>query len=265
MALIKCPECGSSVSDKATTCPHCGVELKVSEELVCPVCHRSYPAGTTFCSADGSQLVPQSSMTPTCVICGTQYPDGNTKFCPQDGGAVVPGGYQTPSGAPVRQGGMRYQKANLGNRFLASLLDGLIAVGLSIPAIVLYVIGLANIHTYYDYDYYGYSYSYTSEDDAIPFFIIGLVLLIIPMIYAFIKDGLGNGQSWGKKALKLKVICIADSSKCTKGRSALRCLIGNLLSCIPFIGWLIEPIMVLATSDGRRLADKVAGTMVVNA
>lgn len=25
MALIKCPECGSSISDKAEKCPHCGL------------------------------------------------------------------------------------------------------------------------------------------------------------------------------------------------------------------------------------------------
>ena len=25
MALIKCPECGKSISDKASKCPHCGI------------------------------------------------------------------------------------------------------------------------------------------------------------------------------------------------------------------------------------------------
>ena len=25
MALIKCPECGNSISDKANKCPHCGL------------------------------------------------------------------------------------------------------------------------------------------------------------------------------------------------------------------------------------------------
>ena len=24
MALIKCPECGKEISDKAASCPHCG-------------------------------------------------------------------------------------------------------------------------------------------------------------------------------------------------------------------------------------------------
>ena len=30
MSLIKCPECGHDVSDKARTCPHCGYELRPS-------------------------------------------------------------------------------------------------------------------------------------------------------------------------------------------------------------------------------------------
>ena len=27
MALIKCPECNNEVSDKAETCPHCGMKV----------------------------------------------------------------------------------------------------------------------------------------------------------------------------------------------------------------------------------------------
>mgnify|MGYP000565577660 CR=1 FL=1 len=27
MALIKCPECGHQISDKAPVCPNCGVEI----------------------------------------------------------------------------------------------------------------------------------------------------------------------------------------------------------------------------------------------
>ena len=28
MAIIKCPECGNDISDKAATCPHCGVNVQ---------------------------------------------------------------------------------------------------------------------------------------------------------------------------------------------------------------------------------------------
>lgn len=32
MALIKCKECGKKVSDTATECPHCGIELQTTNE-----------------------------------------------------------------------------------------------------------------------------------------------------------------------------------------------------------------------------------------
>lgn len=35
MAIIKCPECGGDISDKAKTCPHCGTPI-----YICPECKR---------------------------------------------------------------------------------------------------------------------------------------------------------------------------------------------------------------------------------
>jgi len=37
-----------------------------------------------------------------------------------------------------------------------------------------------------------------------------------------------------------------------------------LVAIIPFVGWLIEPNMVLATEDGRKLGDKAANTQVID-
>jgi DNA-directed RNA polymerase subunit RPC12/RpoP len=34
MALIACPECGSDVSDRAPTCPRCGVPILVESKLI---------------------------------------------------------------------------------------------------------------------------------------------------------------------------------------------------------------------------------------
>lgn len=42
MALIKCPECGKEISDKATNCPYCGVPMGVTppaDAIRCPSCH----------------------------------------------------------------------------------------------------------------------------------------------------------------------------------------------------------------------------------
>ena len=36
MAIIKCPECGKDVSDKAEACIHCGYPLKEEDQRECP-------------------------------------------------------------------------------------------------------------------------------------------------------------------------------------------------------------------------------------
>lgn len=254
------PSNTSTVEQGAYNSSHVGNKTSFSvqtnneqQELVCPKCMTTYPAGSTFCPRDGEKLTTLNNLAYYCEKCGTKY-NSDTKFCPKDGGTVV-----------CRIAGQHYsqqfdtnvsfEKASLGSRFLASLLDGLICGVLAIPAIVLYAIGLSNAT--HNYDYY-------EDGKAGGYFFFAFILYLIPLTYTFIKDGLGNGQSWGKKAMGLRIIKVKDCSKCTKGASALRALVSTLVSMIPLIGWIIEPIMVLTTSDGRRLADKAAGTMVVN-
>ncbi len=258
--MYNCPTCNTPFEMGTKFCPKCGCNLEEAFIIdpVCPVCHKTYPAGSTFCTNDGAKLVSPEKLIPKCVICGTQY-TSDTKYCPKDGGAIIPEAlrYAHSHQSHGSNTAVYLEKASMGNRFVASLLDSLICVGLGIPAIIFYAIGMANVTT----DYYGS----TNYAGAAVFFILAFLLYIIPLIYTFIKDGLGNGQSWGKKAMNIKVVNISDKTNCTKGTSALRALIGWLINLVPFVGWLVEPIMVLATSDGRRLADKVAGTMVVNA
>ena len=33
MSMIKCPECGKNISDKAEKCPHCGISKKDIQNL----------------------------------------------------------------------------------------------------------------------------------------------------------------------------------------------------------------------------------------
>lgn len=55
MALIKCPECGNDVSDKAERCPHCGVSIAGMDDIVlcCPYClsSRLDPVNKKFSAA----------------------------------------------------------------------------------------------------------------------------------------------------------------------------------------------------------------------
>jgi len=82
--------------------------------------------------------------------------------------------------------------------------------------------------------------------------------------YALTKDGHGNGQSIGKKACGLMVINIDTGEPCSLGQSIGRGMVSGALGAIPLLGWFMEPIMVLADGDGRRLADHAADTQVID-
>lgn len=257
---FNCPICGTPFIKGTRFCQACGCNLEIEfiESPTCPQCKKGYPAGTKFCVADGSKLVRPEELIPRCVICNREYSD-DVKFCPQDGGAVRTGiakGISQSANtnfslqSPLIDGS--YPKASLGNRFLAALLDGLITVAMSIPAILFFVAGMDKTK------------DYEGSGEASGYFVAAFLLYLVPLVYNLIKDGLGQGQSWGKRSLNLMVISLDDKSSCSMGKSFLRNFISALIGIIPFVGWLIEPIMVLATEDGRKLGDKAANTQVID-
>lgn len=65
MAIIKCPECGHSVSDKAPVCPSCGVEI-AGHIRICPECGEAYfddqpscPHCKQMATSDSPVVAPQ--------------------------------------------------------------------------------------------------------------------------------------------------------------------------------------------------------------
>lgn len=255
----QCPKCSSDFTNGTKFCQTCGcnLELEFIENPTCPKCKTTYPTNTKFCVNDGSKLFRPEDLIPKCIICNTAYSD-DIKFCPRDGGeikVILTRQFSQPISYPSdiyrNIQNQKYPKASLGNRFLASLLDGLISTGLSIPAILFFVAGLDKSKGY--------------DNDAAPgLFFMAFFFYLIPLSYNFIKDGLGQGQSWGKKALDIMVVNLDNNTPCDKGKSFFRNFISVLVAIIPFIGWLIEPIMVIATDDGRKLGDKAANTQVID-
>jgi uncharacterized RDD family membrane protein YckC len=81
--------------------------------------------------------------------------------------------------------------------------------------------------------------------------------------YGFVKDGQARGQSIGKKKLGLMVVHLPTNAPCNRAQSALRQLVMAGTNVIPYLGWLVEPIVALAADGGRRLGDQVAGTQVI--
>ena len=85
---------------------------------------------------------------------------------------------------------------------------------------------------------------------------IGVVIgIILFLLYYLFQDGLGNGQSYGKRIVKTKVIDSRSGSPCTFGQSFIRNL---LLSILGFIDWLF-----IFGEKRQRLGDKAAKTFVV--
>lgn len=79
----------------------------------------------------------------------------------------------------------------------------------------------------------------------------------IGCIYPILKDGIRDGRSFGKGMLNLRVIDYQTGMPATIGQSCIRnCLCGFIDSCCCYLAMLVDP-------DGRRIADHVAGTVVI--
>ncbi|MBA4319889.1 MAG: hypothetical protein C0412_15935 [Flavobacterium sp.] len=276
-----CPKCSNHFAEKTKFCKICGCNLQeeIIEKPTCPKCKTVFSPDIKFCVHDGTKLVHPDKLIPKCVICNKTYTNG-AKFCPNDGGQImledeiiqkISTLIEPVSEAKERQfqevpqytnpkmmtqsDPPEYNKADIGKRFLAYLLDGFITLLLFIPSIVLISEVFINYFTYGDTSMYGFNSSKL---------IFGFILLILPFIYILIKDGLGEGQSYGKRALGLMVVNVNSNNPCSKSNSAGRNIMFSIICSVPYIGYLLEIIMVFANPKGRKLSDLVAGTQVID-
>lgn len=178
----------------------------------------------------------------------------DSKFCHSCGYKLT----NDTSNKPFFHEEKRYKKASIGLRFAAYIIDSVIKLILAIPSITFIIIFILSIIHYNEYHEFG-----IERLNKLSFLLTGLILLILPLIYEFLKDGLGRGQSIGKRAVGIMVVSLNDNKPCTFGKSVLRALIWMVLNMIPLFGWIVEPILVLSTDDGRRIGDRAADTMVI--
>ncbi|MDP4116948.1 MAG: RDD family protein, partial [Bacteroidota bacterium] len=225
----------------------------------CPVCEREYPEGTTKCVFDGTDLTGKSTPNPNIEeqYKGSQS-EGYQSYPPDYNQYNNPYNPNSNSRAYNRFGVNIYPKAALGKRFAAYLLDGLFSFLLAIPSTICIIIVIINIVNTIGPENYRSHYRIDKATglemfyDNIGLIVVAVILYIIPLVYGFIKDGLGEGQSWGKRIMGLMVVNVESNAPCSKGSSALRTLISGLIVMIPYLNFItfwIEPIMVLATDD----------------
>lgn len=144
-----------------------------------------------------------------------------------------------------------YSKASVINRLVAHILDVIFTLIMLVPAGVMIFVSFAKLLQ-------------AKFEDAIWAWVIFSLLVFVPTVYASIKDGLGKGQSWGKQIMNLMVINIDTNAPCSKGESFVRNFVSWLITGIPYVGWVIEPLMLLIRPDGRKVGDLAARTQVID-
>ncbi|MFD1402869.1 double zinc ribbon domain-containing protein [Robinsoniella peoriensis] len=121
MALVKCPECGKGISNKAKACPNCGYPLETEESIIsivpegetnieynCPYCNAAVNENDEYCDDCGMRITPyiekniqmnkklciycksELNGSHICTVCGKESPDPeNLKedmmYCPECG------------------------------------------------------------------------------------------------------------------------------------------------------------------------------------
>ncbi len=160
-----------------------------------------------------------------------------------------------------------YPKSPLLKRLVAFIVDliiGSLVFLVMIPVIVFMVIMRYDPFRTYTF---GYTFRHFSWQDFFPifglvifsFFLLGMIWFLL---YSLFKDGF-QGASLGKRLTGLIVVNLKENKACGAGLSALRNFIKLVLTLVPYVGWLVEPVMVLAHEKGQRLGDLAAGTQVV--
>lgn len=155
---------------------------------------------------------------------------------------------------------LRFPVAGIGSRFLAVLTDMIIQ---GVAVMVLFVLFAVVISA----GAYGRRATVPgtaamSPDAAAKWFIAGVILFFFLLYWGYFSlfEGLWQGQTPGKKLLKIRVI--KDSGRQITLFEALARNLLRLVDSQPF--YLIGVVTMLCNRQQKRLGDFVAGTMVVH-
>jgi uncharacterized RDD family membrane protein YckC len=139
---------------------------------------------------------------------------------------------------------IEYPVASIGERVVAGIIDQLIMVGYLIAIIFLYI-WLLNL----------------TEGSAIYFPVAYFVILFLPLFfYHLLCETFLNGQSFGKKIMKMRVVKL-DGSQAGIGSYFLRWILAPI--DIYFTYGSVGLITMLINGKGQRLGDLAANTTVV--
>ena len=144
-----------------------------------------------------------------------------------------------------------YTIAGVGSRALAALIDSLICIA----SIILIMIGLAISSTRRA------TGATPGVFDAWAAAIFVLAIFCVIWGYYVLFEGLADGQTPGKRLLRLRVVRDGGYSV-TFGASAVRNLV-RLVDIQPIPSYAVGIVTIMFSKSGKRLGDIVAGTIVV--
>jgi len=153
---------------------------------------------------------------------------------------------ETPERVPLH-----FALASIGNRFLACAVDHAIQI-ITIGVMILAFIVVANFS------------SFGNDLSSAPKWVYAVGIVVVFLLisgYFAIFEWLWNGQTPGKRWLKLRVIR-EDGRPITFFEAAVRNLLRDF-DIMPFPFYSIGLISVFASSKDQRVGDMVAGTVVV--
>lgn len=134
---------------------------------------------------------------------------------------------------------LHYEISSIGDRLLAYLIDLIIIIGITLILLFLW----------------DNTISFNGETNAVT----GIVVCLIPAaFYHLLLEVFNNGQSVGKRLLKIKVIRM-DGTEPTLGNYVIR-WITRIFEMTGIFG--LSLIVILINGKGRRLGDLAAGTTV---
>lgn len=164
-------------------------------------------------------------------------------------------------------GSIDYPRAPLGRRLGAFVIDSLIA-GLVVTVLTVgFVVMLFLVMSYRAPKFL----NNVDEWVAWVWAMATAVSFVWFLFYSLFRDGLGTGQSFGKKLFRLRVIELDSRRPCGSTASIKRnlwgllsVLVGVFLTCaFPVV--LLDPVVILADAKGQRLGDRWARTQVIAA
>jgi uncharacterized RDD family membrane protein YckC len=134
---------------------------------------------------------------------------------------------------------LKIELANIGDRFLAAIIDFLIKLGVTFLLMILSKFILSDVDWFY-----------------------GLMVLILWVFYSLVFESFMRGQTPGKRLMKIRVARL-DGDQLTFGAVFLRWIFKMI--DFPFFAWpAIGICAIVVTEKHQRLGDMVAGTILVS-